>query len=139
MVLLYRCAIWGCLLLFVGRVLGQVYVGLYRPRRLPTWEEWYSGLLPYPWLLLSQVLIIMIMTMVAYDCSRGDGWWFVVDSRKAAALEWIAYLYAAGMALRYGVSMARHPERRWMGRAIPIIFHLVLAAFLFLVSTFPKA
>ena len=136
--MLYRWAIWICLMLFVGRVLGQVYVGLYRPRRLPPWEEWYSGVLPYPWLLLSQIVIIMFMTMVAYDYTRGDGWWFVVDSRKAGALLWIALAYAGGMALRYGITMARHRERRWLGGTIPIWFHLVLAAFIYLVATFPN-
>ncbi len=138
-VALYSLALWICLLLFVSRVLGQVYVGLYRPRWLPPWEEWYSGLLPYPWLLLSQVLIIMAMTMIAYDHSRGEGWLIVTDPRKAAALEWLGIVYASGMALRYLITMARHPARRWFKGTIPIWFHFVLAVFLYVVATFPKA
>ena len=34
------------------------------------------------------------------------------------------------MAARYVVRMTRRPEARWFGGAIPIVFHLVLAAFL---------
>ena len=35
------------------------------------------------------------------------------------------------MVVRYGVRMRRRPEARWFGGAVPIVFHLVLAAFLF--------
>jgi hypothetical protein len=136
-ILACRIALWLCLILFVARVLGQVYVGLYRPRGLPPWEDWYSGLLPYPWLLASQVLIIMVMTMVAYDHSRGEGWMIVRDDRAALVIRWFAVVYAGGMALRYILTMARHAERRWFKGTIPIWFHLVLAAFLYLVATFP--
>ena len=38
---------------------------------------------------------------------------------------------AAVMALRYVVRMVRRPGQRWFGGAIPIVFHLVLASFLF--------
>ncbi|MGH2570261.1 MAG: hypothetical protein ACRDGR_03480 [bacterium] len=123
----------------MARVLGQVYVGLYRPRRLPPWEEWYSGLLPYPWLLLSQVLLIMVMTTIAYDHTRGEGWLFVTDPRKVRAIGWIAIVYAASMVVRYVVTMVRWPQRRWFRGTIPIWFHLVLAAFLYLVATFPRS
>ena len=40
-------------------------------------------------------------------------------------------VYAGSMVVRYGVRMRRRPEERWFGGAIPIAFHLVLAAFLF--------
>jgi hypothetical protein len=35
------------------------------------------------------------------------------------------------MAVRYAVRMYRRPGERWFGGAIPIVFHFVLAAFLF--------
>ncbi len=40
-----------------------------------------------------------------------------------------SYLYAAAMVVRYVIRMARRPDQRWTGGTIPIIFHLVLAAF----------
>jgi len=35
------------------------------------------------------------------------------------------------MASRYVVRMYRRPGERWFGGTIPIVFHFVLAAFLF--------
>jgi hypothetical protein len=41
------------------------------------------------------------------------------------------------MLLRYAVTMAVHPERRWLGTGtIPIVFHWVLAAYLFTLGRF---
>jgi hypothetical protein len=34
--------------------------------------------------------------------------------------------------------MALHPEDRWLGRTIPIVFRWVLAAFVILVATFHR-
>src|SRR3989442_938027 len=62
---------------------------------------------------------------------------FVVPRRTMGRLlEWFSYLYWGGMAVRYVVSMALHPERRWFGGTIPIFFHCVLATFLFVVGRF---
>jgi hypothetical protein len=40
------------------------------------------------------------------------------------------------MAVRYVVRMTRRPEQRWFGGTIPIFFHWVLAAYLFVVGLF---
>jgi uncharacterized protein len=40
------------------------------------------------------------------------------------------------MAVRYAVRMARRPGERWFGGAIPIVFHCVLAAWLFVFGSF---
>jgi hypothetical protein len=60
----------------MGRVIGQILVGIYQPDLLPSWSEWYSGLLPYPWLLLSQLLLLMFMAVVNTDTARGTGGFF---------------------------------------------------------------
>ena len=49
--MIYLPLMWACVVLFMFRVLGQVYVALYAPRWLPPMGEWYSGLLPYYLLL----------------------------------------------------------------------------------------
>jgi hypothetical protein len=46
-------------LLFVLRVSGQVLVGVREVSFLPPFEQWYSGLLPYPLLLLVQIALII--------------------------------------------------------------------------------
>ena len=44
---------------------------------------------------------------------------------------WLSYAYFAVMVLRYIVTMVVYPERRWLSGTIPILFHCVLAAYLF--------
>ncbi|MDH4023134.1 MAG: hypothetical protein OEW88_04620 [Gammaproteobacteria bacterium] len=126
--------LWLLQLLFVGRVLGQVYVGIYAPAWLPPWPEWYSGLLPYPWLLLSQILIIMLMTATSYDFTRGAGALLVESARARRLLRYVSALYAGAMLVRYAVTMVVAPEMRWLHGAIPIAFHLVLAAYIALLT-----
>jgi hypothetical protein len=46
----------------------------------------------------------------------------------------LALVYSAVMALRYCIRMARRPSARWLGGTIPIVFHCVLAAFLFVLG-----
>ena len=48
----------------------------------------------------------------------------------------LAITYFAAMVIRYTAIMARHPDRRWLGGTIPIAFHCVLAAFIFMVGNF---
>jgi len=42
--------------------------------------------------------------------------------------------YAGLMVLRYILTMMLHPEMRWFGDIIPIIFHFVLAGFIFVLG-----
>ena len=127
-------AMWFCLALFIARVLGQIYVGLYKPRFLPPWEEWYSGLLPYPWLLFAQILIIMWMTLISYDVTRSGGFFALETPGSIRIVQWFSLIYFFGMMLRYVLTMWRDPARRWFKGTIPIWFHMVLAIFLLLWS-----
>jgi hypothetical protein len=47
-----------------------------------------------------------------------------------------SFLYAGSMVVRYAVRMRRQPGERWFGGAIPIVFHVVLAAFVFTYGTY---
>src|SRR2546422_879323 len=53
-------ALWALLALFVLRVSGQALVAFLGVPWLPPMREWYSGLLAYPLLLPSQLLIILV-------------------------------------------------------------------------------
>ncbi len=66
--------LWLLLIAFVGRVVGQALVAFADVRWLPLMEAWMSGLLGYPYLLLSQVVIIVVYAKVCIDFSRGRGW-----------------------------------------------------------------
>jgi hypothetical protein len=92
---------------------------------LPPIDEWQSGLLPYPLLLASQVLILGVMTTVCLQFSRGRGYVVRPHGFLATPL-WIAgWIYAVAMLVRYA-TLRRD--------AIPVVFHIVLAGFLLVVA-----
>ena len=117
-----------CTSLFALRVLGQAFVITRAPRWLPSNEHWYSGLLPYRFLLPAQLLFLAIMIAITMAVYRDepffatDGW-----GRAAPILVVISGVYFVSMALRYVLTMVLRPERRWFKRTIPIWFHMVLA------------
>lgn len=122
--------------LFFLRVLGQVLVAFFDVAFLPPMEAWYSGVIPYPVLLPVQGVILILLIKVCTDFSRGSGFFVIPRRAMGAFLRWFSYLYFTAMFLRYSISMALHPERRWLGGTIPIVFHWVLAAFLFVLGHF---
>jgi hypothetical protein len=126
--------LWICTLLFTARVWGQIIVGVYPQAPLPEWKGWYSGLLPYPWLLLSQLLLLMLMAVVNVDHARGTGRFHVESGTAKKWLTWFALAYAVSMVVRYAWRMIVVPEARWFGGTIPIWFHFVLAAWVGLLA-----
>jgi hypothetical protein len=93
-------------------------------------EEWSSGLLPYPILLPTQLLIIAICTIVCWDFTRGEGYFVQTKPLFGHGVLWFGYVYLAAMILRYIIRMSLYPEARWFGGTIPIFFHWVLASFI---------
>jgi hypothetical protein len=116
-----------CTLLFLLRVLGQVVVVLYEPRWLPPMKEWYSGLLPYRYLLPSQILILALQAAICRDFFRGEGFSVTPRPHLGRVLVALSFVYWGGMALRF--LLRRRP-------LIPILLHCVLAAFLYLFGRF---
>jgi hypothetical protein len=127
------------LFLFVLRVLGQVLVHFFDAQWLPPMEQWQSGLLPYPILLASQVMIIALLIKVCVDVARGDGFFSTTRTWFRGPAMWFGYIYFAGMLVRYVVRMNVHPEARWFGGTIPIVFHCVLASFIIVFSRAHRA
>ena len=123
-------------LLLFGRVIGQLIVYLYAPRWLPPMDEWQSGLLPYPVLLVSQAVVLTFMTLICVDFVRTRGFFLEPHPAGGVFSVWFAYVYFGGMIVRYIVTMTRRPERRWFGGTIPIVFHSIMAAFLWTWGTY---
>lgn len=123
-------------LLFALRVLGQAMVAFVGVTFLPPMSHWQSGLLPYPALLSSQILILVVMVRVSVECRRGRGIFGTPRPGWAFPLRTLSILYFAAMVLRYVLTMTFRPEMRWLGNAIPIFFHFVLAGFLYVWSQF---
>jgi hypothetical protein len=110
------------LALFIARVVGQILVVLKQPRWLPPMEAWYSGLMPYRYLLPAQIAIIALMVVMIRQVAIG------APSNRSLAIGIFVFatIYAAAMVVRFFVR--RRP-------LIPILFHWVLAAFLFTYAT----
>ena len=122
---------------FLGRVLGQVTVALLEPAWLPPMQDGYSGLLPYSILLPIQVAILLIQARISWDLWHGSGFFTQRHPRFGVRLRWFSYGYCAVMVIRYAITMALFPERRWLGSGtIPIVSHWVLAAYLLIWSRF---
>lgn len=132
----YGVFLWLFTLLLLGRVLGQLLVATRAPAWLPPMDQWQSGLLPYPALLVSQTIVLALMTWIAVDFSRGAGFWVEPRPLLGPAALWWSYLYVAAMIIRYVIWMARRPDERWLGGTIPIVFHCVVAAFQWTFGTF---
>ena len=117
-----------CTALFVLRVLGQAVVVTRAPRWLPSNEHWYSGLMPYKYLLPSQLALLAVMVEITVGIYRDEGpfaadWW----AGAAPYLAVLSWIYFGSMVVRYVLTMALRPELRWFRRTIPIWLHMVLA------------
>ena len=126
----FAAALWALLALFALRVIGQFVVAYFAVEWLPPMERWYSGLMPYRYLLPSQILILGLMLKIAIDFSRGRG--FFVQPRRFFADPWLwfGWIYLAVMLARLPLQAALKPD----APVIPVFFHWVLAAFVILVG-----
>ena len=116
--------LWTLLALFVLRVAGQALATFFHVPWLPPTERWYSGLVPYEILLPAQIAIIMLMAKICADFTRQ--WGYFVQPRRFFATWWLwfAWIYLAGMILRFVIQ----------GPTIPVFFHWGLAAFMIAVG-----
>ena len=83
-----------------------------------------------------QFVLIMVMLAVVRDFAHGSGIFVSLNPRTGKILVAFSILYALAMIVRYIVTMTIHPELRWFSGTIPIWFHFVLAAFIYLLGRF---
>lgn len=121
-------------LLFAVRVAGQLVVVLRAPHWLPPAESGQWNLMPYRLLLPIQLVFLAVMAWLGASFLAESGpptepafGWFVIG---------LSFVYATATAVRYVVRLRRRPGERWFGGAIPIVFHWVLAAFLFVFGSY---
>ena len=127
----------GCLAgAFLLRVLGQVLVAFLHVDFLPPMREWYLGLIPYHVLLPIQIVILAVQALISRDVWRDSGFFAGHRPRLGRGLCWFSCVYFLGMLLRYILTMAYYPERRWFGGTIPIFFHFVLAGYLYVLGRY---
>lgn len=126
--------LWFFTDLFVLRVVGQILVAV-RPRQwLPPMHQW--NFIPYPILLPIQLLFIAVMIWINLAFSQNIGIASVEHPGTGNLLIAFSAVYLLAMVIRYTIRMHRHPDQRWFGGTIPIVFHIVLASYLYTLGSF---
>ena len=130
----YPALLWCLATLFMLRVLGQILVAAFHLPFLPPMSAWYSGLIPYPVLLPLQMGILLLQVKIGRDVGRQSCLFGQRKYRFGRGVQWFSGVYFTAMLIRYVVTMTLHPEQRWFGGTIPIVFHWVLAAYLWVLG-----
>ena len=126
-------------LAFAARVLGQLLVAVFDVKFLPPMEAWYSGLIPYPALLAIQLVILAVQLEISRELWVGARAVSVPRPVVGRALAWISVVYFLTMVGRYLVTSVVLPEAGRFGDTIPIVFHWVLAAYLWVLSRYLRS
>jgi hypothetical protein len=124
---------------FLLRVCGQLLVAFFGVTFLPPMSQWYSGLVPYAVLLPIQIVILLLQAKVSLDIWRSNGFFARRRPYAGRALCWFSYIYFIAMVVRYVLTMYLYPQRRWFAGTIPIFFHWVLAAYLFVLGRYHRS
>jgi hypothetical protein len=85
---------------------------------------------PYPILLPIQLALLAGMAALSVLVLAGHR----PGPELGDALVWCSFAYWASMGVRYARRMFAQPDQRWFGGAIPIVFHCVLAGFVFVLG-----
>ena len=89
---------YGALLgLFCFRVISQLVQAKFDVPFLPAFDAWHSGTLPYQYLVLAQVLIIVVCGRICLQFTSGK---VVAKKRVGMLLFGLGVLYASAMAAR---------------------------------------
>ena len=115
--------------LFALRVLAQAVQWASPVPLLPEFDTWQGSGLPYPALLASQVLIIVLLAralvVVRSQSIRPASW-------KHRACFILGGAYFGAMAFRLVAGLTFLSDVDWFAESLPAFFHLVLAAFVLL-------
>ena len=122
----YAIALGGLLLLFAFRIVAQLAQWIHPVDFLPPFDDWQSGVLPYPVLLTGQILVLAVLLRVVVGHVTG----------RCIARRWLGIALLAGggvyfavMCFRLLASVTFAAADSWLGATIPAFFHVVLACF----------
>ena len=118
---------WVLTGLFALRVVAQPAALVIESSLLPPFESWHSAILPYPLLLLAQILLLAWLSRTASSFGAGNVTGHPRVARLATA---VGVVYLAVMLARLVLGLTLLAAVRWFASPIPTIFHLVLATYL---------
>lgn len=124
----YAGALWLLAGLFAFRVVAQPAALLF-DRLLPSFNSWDGGVLPYPVLLATQLVILGWLVHTAWRFSTGN---LVPGRRIGRAALAFGGVYFTVMFLRLLLGATALSHVRWFASPLPAFFHLVLATYLLL-------
>ena len=129
----YAKWLWLCAGLFAIRVIAQAISLVFSSEFLPNIESWHSGVLPYPPLLTTQLLILFWLVRTARKISLNS-----LRPRQRIGIIAIIFasLYFIIILLRLILGLTILSEHRWFASYLPAFFHLALAGYLFLYGHF---
>ena len=117
--------------LFAMRVLAQGIQALYPVPFLPPFQAWHGDVLPYPLLVISQIIILFVLAgiliRVKDDTISPSPWKY----RTCFTLGSIYFLFMTFRLIAGLTFMADHP---WFSKSYPAFFHVVLASFILLLG-----
>ena len=126
--------LWFFTGLFILRVVGQIVVAVHPQQWLPPMYQW--NFIPYPILLPIQLVFIGVMVWINLSFTWNIGVSAIESPGAGKFLIAFSAVYVLAMVIRYTIRMYRHPDQRWFGGTIPIVFHLVLASYLYSLGYF---
>lgn len=117
--------------LFGLRVLAQLVQILEEVAFLPALELWQGSSLPYPVLLVSQVVIIGIQIVVISRVRRG-----LIRPRawKVNLCYWFGGMYFSVMIVRLLAGLSFLSDNSWFNKSLPAVFHIVLASYILILG-----
>ena len=119
--------------LFIFRVFAQVLQLCHPIKWLPPFEAWHSQTLPYPYLLISQLAIIILF---AWIIKR-----FYNEKVTPHIVMGKIYLFSGGayflfMIIRLFMGQCVLKSHVFWASTLPTLFHLILALFIIVVGYF---
>ncbi len=130
----WRVAALSLLLaLFVIRVIAQLVQRFWPTPLLPPFEAWHSATLPYPVLVGSQVVIILLVAHQIAQISRRR-----VKSRRCvgATLLALGAIYMTGAVFRLLAGMTFLAHLPFFNAPLPSLLHMVLAGIVLTLGDF---
>jgi hypothetical protein len=129
----YAPWLWLLSLLFVLRVVAQPAALGLDTSFLPRFDEWHSGVVPYPLLLVTQLCIVVWLVRTAWRFTAGS-----VAARRGLGIAMVAFggVYLAIMLARLVLGATLLSSQRWFARPLPTVFHIVLATYVLVYGDF---
>lgn len=121
------------LLLFCLRVIAQMLQAWSLTPFFPPFEAWESGAVPYPLLVVSQVVIIAVCTRVIWRLHTGVA---VPSLKTGKVLLVIGGIYWGLMCSRLIIGLTVATDHFWFSARLPTVFHFVLAGFVLVYGWF---